>query len=193
MNNIKRNIVLVGFKLNEQKMILKDYVKWDKFPKFIFVETLEEALKHQGFMLLIKDLEFKENFYNFDINNRHCFRKYIMVKIITNNKTGYRDSYSKISIEPKNSIYGYDAQYFIYLYKRYLANDIDKMTFKRRNNIDNLYKYLKGKRFITIKEIQKDLKVSDKWVKRYMQDVNNKYQNIGFDKYNNRWYIVKNK
>ena len=192
MNNIKRNVVFVGFNKREQKMFLEDFSKWDKFPKFIFLDTLEEALKHQGFMLIIKDEEFNYSFREYDINNRHMFRKYIMVKILTHNKR-YSDSYSKISIEPNDFKYSYNAEYFILLYKRYLEKNLNKKTTKRLENIERVHNYLKKKRFITTKKIMLDLNVSDKWVKRYMQDVNDKYQNIGFDRYNKIWYVVKNK
>ena len=52
----KRNIVFVGFTATQEKLIKEDnYYKVNRFPKFIFVDTLEDALKHQGFMMIIKN------------------------------------------------------------------------------------------------------------------------------------------
>ena len=51
----------------------------------------------------------------------------------------------------------------------------------------------KDKTFITTKKISNDLKVSKRWVQRYMQDINLLYENIGYDENNKRWYITSTK
>lgn len=68
-----------------------------------------------------------------------------------------------------------------------------KFTLKRKQNIDMLYNYLKDKTFITTKKISNDLKVSKRWVQRYMHDINLLYENIGYDENNKRWYITSTK
>ena len=81
MNDLKRNVVFVGLTENQQKLISEDSYKWDKFPKLIFEETLDAALKHQGFLIVIKAENMPNNFLKFDINNRHYFKNYDIIKL----------------------------------------------------------------------------------------------------------------
>lgn len=193
----KRNVVLVNFNLHQQKLIIEDNKKIDKFPKMVFVNTLEEALKHQGFLLVVKQDDMPINLINFDINNRYKFRKYnqviFCIKNYHYNINFDLTKYSHISFMPYDYIYNLNPDYFIRKYTLYLDTKEKKKTAKRLKNIELLNNYLKGKRYVTTENIANNFKVSIKWVERYMQDVNEKYHNIGFDIYNKRWYIVKKK
>lgn len=195
MNNLKRNVVFVGLTENQEKLIREEGYKWDKFPKLIFENNLEDALKHQGFMLVIKMDEMPDSFLNFDINNRHYFKNFDKViyciknyRYTTNNTIS---KLSKISFEPMNYLYNFNPHYLVRVYQNYLQKNNVKKTEKRLNNMEMLYKYLKGKKKVTTEEIMNHFKVSSKWVQRYMLDVNEKYHNIGYEFINKYWYIVK--
>ena len=41
------------------------------------------------------------------------------------------------------------------------------------------------------KEIMNKLKVNEKWLQRYMKDMNYLYNNIGYNKKKRLWYVVK--
>ena len=195
MNDIKRNVVFVGFSDNQKKLVSEDSYKWDKFPKLIFEETIDAALKHQGFLIVIKAENMPNNFLEFDINNRHYFKNYDKVIYCVKN---YRymtnttfSKMSKISFEPFNYFYNFNSYFLIRMYKEYLKNNNSNKTKKRLDNIESLNNYLKGKKKVTTEEIMKHFGVSSKWVQRYMADVNQKYHNIGYDYLDKCWYIVK--
>lgn len=188
----KRNIVFVGFTATQEKLIKEDnYYKVNRFPKFIFIDNLEEALKHQGFMIIIKNLEI-ENFIDYDINNRHQFRKFTKVIICQKNKV-FSNELSKIEIKPLDYIYRLNASMLINEYQKFLSRETKKKTPKREQNIERLADYLKGKRYVSKQEIQDYFQVSHRWVERYMQDIAEKYHNIGYIRARNLYYIVKNK
>ena len=188
----KRNIVFVGFTPRQEKLIREDnYYKVNRFPKFIFVDTLEEALKHQGFMLIIKNFEI-DNFTTYDIDNRHQFRKFTKVIICQKNRE-VSNEFSKIQIKSLDYIYHLNAAMLINEYQRFLNKENKKKTAKREKNMAQLAQYLKGKRYVCSKEIQDNFQVSPRWVERYMQDLAEIYQNIGYIKSKKLYYIVKNK
>ena len=194
MNKEKRNVVLVGFNDWDKHLALfYRHKRYGRFPKVIFVDTLEEGLKHQGFMIVIKTDEEFDNFVDYDINNRHLFHKFVNVEICSTKYKYFSRSndFSKIRFYGSARMRDYDYNIFIAYYKWYIEKEDKKFTQKRKNNIEKLHNYLKGKRFVTTEEIVEEFKVSDRWVLRYMTDVNDIYQNIGYDSYKKRWYIVK--
>ena len=132
MNNLKRNVVFVGLTKNQQKLISEASYKWDKFPKLIFENTLDVALKHQGFMIVIKIENMPSSFLEFDINNRHYFKNFDKVIYCVKNY-GYMpntvlNKMSKISFEPFNYLYNFNSFYLIKMYKNYLENKNGKKT-----------------------------------------------------------------
>ena len=195
MNNLKRNVVFVGFNENQKKLISEDSYKWDKFPKLIFEDTLDGALKHQGFLIVIKIDNMPNNFLNFDVNNRHYFKNFDKVIYCVKNyhyiTSNVLSKMSKITFEPFNYIYNFSSYFLIRMYKNFLEKNNSKKTKRRLNNIENLNKYLKGKKQVTTEEVMKQFGVSSKWVQRYMEDVNEKYHNIGYNFIDKYYYIVK--
>ena len=146
-------------------------------------------------MLVIVINDMPDSFLTFDINNRHYFKNF--TKVVFCVKNYYYSSpdvllkMSKISFNPFNYLYNFNPHYLIKLYQNYLQEINVKKTPKRLNNIEMLSKYLKGKKKVTTEEVMKHFGVSSKWVERYMFDVNQKYQNIGYEYLNKYWYIVK--
>ena len=61
----------------------------------------------------------------------------------------------------------------------------------RNDNIEKLNNYLKKKKEGTIEEVQKDLNMSYRSVKRYMIDLYNKYQTVIYDPYKKKYFYTK--
>ena len=96
MNHYSRNVVIVGLNEHEKSKLffkdikeLKDEWKDDdythRFPHVIFEDTLKAGLKHQGFLLIVKmnldDIDYVE----YDIKNRHKFKKFYKVYLYDEN------------------------------------------------------------------------------------------------------------
>ena len=200
MNKYSRNIVIVGKNNYDIKDIRDTKDNWSnsdythRFPYIIEVNDLKEALNHQGFLLIINELDIEPiSYIDFDIKYRNKFKNYNLV-IINSDKIGKNNQNildTKLIINKKfylnNLILTNMYEYYIY------EKEHIKFTLKRKQNIDMLYNYLKDKTFITTKKISNDLKVSKRWVQRYMQDINLLYENIGYDENNKRWYITSTK
>jgi len=200
MNKYSRNIVIVGKNNYDIKDIRDTKDNWSnsdythRFPYIIEVNDLKEALNHQGFLLIINELDIEPiSYIDFDIKYRNKFKNYNLV-IINSDKIGKNNQNildTKLIINKKfylnNLILTNMYEYYINEKKHI------KFTLKRKQNIDMLYNYLKDKTFITTKKISNDLKVSKRWVQRYMQDINLLYENIGYDENNKRWYITSTK
>jgi len=200
MNKYSRNIVIVGKNNYDIKDIRDTKDNWSnsdythRFPYIIEVNDLKEALNHQGFLLIINKLDIEPiSYIDFDIKYRNKFKNYNLV-IINSDKIGKNNQNildTKLIINKKfylnNLILTNMYEYYIY------EKEHIKFTLKRKQNIDMLYNYLKDKTFITTKKISNDLKVSKRWVQRYMQDINLLYENIGYDENNKRWYITSTK
>lgn len=207
MKKYSRNIVIVGFNENEKaklyfKDVRTDKDNWQKndfshrFPYVIFVDTLEEGLKHQGFMLIFKK-DFEEtNFCDYDRRHRHLFKRYQKVIILDDRiNRGMSSNYLNKIIVVGNYTMFYDIDDRV-LKKEYalmIKNDemISKMTKKRRDNVERLNVYMKMKREATKEDIMNYFKVSHKWVERYVSDLFMIHQNIGYDAYKKKYYYTK--
>ena len=100
---------------------------------------------------------------------------------------------SKIEIKPFDYIYRLNAPMLINEYQKFFAKETKKKTKKREQNIRRLACFLKGKRYVSSQEIQDYFQVSPRWVERYMQDLAEKEENIGYIRAQKLYYIVKNK
>lgn len=200
MNKYSRNIVIVGKNNYDIKDIRDTKDNWSnsdythRFPYIIEVNDLKEALNHQGFLLIINELDIEPiSYIDFDIKYRNKFKNYNLV-IINSDKIGKNNQNildTKLIINKKFYL---NNLILTNMYEYYInEKEHIKFTLKRKQNIDMLYNYLKDKTFITTKKISNDLKVSKRWVQRYMQDINLLYENIGYDENNKRWYITSTK
>ena len=208
MNQYKRNVVIVGLNEKEKAKLffkdireLKDEWKDDdythRFPHVIFEDTLEDGLKHQGFLLIVKMDLANDNYLEYDIKNRHKFKMFYKAYLYDENiKTppiNMYNRYKKIRfVDSYNLFYNVSQSFLEREYEEYIENEkrISKMTKKRKNNIEKLNKYLKGKKNVTREQIEKDLNVSRKWVIRYMNDLFITHQNIGLITHNKEWYTT---
>lgn len=200
MNKYSRNIIIVGKNNYDIKDIRDTKDNWSnsdythRFPYIIEVNDLKEALNHQGFLLIINKLDIEPiSYIDFDIKYRNKFKNYNLV-IINSDKIGKNNQNildTKLIINKKFYL---NNLILTNMYEYYInEKEHIKFTLKRKQNIDMLYNYLKDKTFITTKKISNDLKVSKRWVQRYMHDINLLYENIGYDENNKRWYITSTK
>ena len=100
MNEYKRNVVIVGLTKEEKANLnLKDIkeLNWQdedithRFPHLIFVDTLEEALKHQGFLLITpKDYQELDN-YTYEKKYRYKYKNYYQVYFINKGYAGFSE------------------------------------------------------------------------------------------------------
>lgn len=209
MNQYKRNIVVVGLNEREkEKLWFKDVREskdeWNtndythRFPYVIFEDTLEDGLKHQGFLIIIKTNIDSLNYIEYDIKNRHKFKKFNEVYFYNENKKinciNRSVAFNKIHIISSYDLFYDFSEHFLKRnYLSYIESEKfkDRMTKKRKENIEKLNKYLKGKKFVNVDEVAKDLNVSNKWVIRYMEDLYLTHQNIGCITKNKEWYVTK--
>jgi hypothetical protein len=212
----RRNIVSIDFNEQElqERFDIVSYKKDNRYPRFpniICLDNINELKRQEGFMLiifldLIPELYFKcdenpNNFdalYEFDRLNRNKFNNFEYVVIYCTDdffdKSNYKSIHSNIMF--KSSLYRdgvYKNKLDIYaLYEKYLNKKDIKLTNIKRNNIDRLKKCVdKQKDYFTSEDIMKKLNVSHKWVKRYMKDMNEVYNNIGYSYSRKMWYKVK--
>ena len=47
------------------------------------------------------------------------------------------------------------------------------------------------KDYFKMEDLEKKLHVNKKWLQRYLKDMNNIYNNIGYDRKKKLWYIVR--
>ena len=188
MNKTQKNIVIVGFSDIEKRSIKVPPIKNN-----YYLNSMEEARKHQGFLLIINN---KDNLdiIAFDKKYRKITNKYAYIWLY-NEK--YKESINKWSrIETKNrDIFYYDELTIWDMYDEYKHSlehkkETPKYTQKRLNNINKIYNYLQNYKTIKTSKISEDLKINDRMVQRYMEDINNIYHNIGYDYSSNEWYII---
>lgn len=200
MNDCSRNIVILGF--DKDKIDLNDIRdvkdKWDsysyinnhRFPYLVFVNCLDDALKHQGFMLIINDNIFNiDDYYLFDMKNRKRFKKYNLVLILNDDVSLINvsnNSLSKFKLIRKSNI---NDLFVIHLYNEFNLNK-KSFTKKRIDKLERLKEYLKDKKYINSSEIASYFNISLRSVQRDMKDMNILYDNVGYDNDKRCWYIV---
>ena len=198
MNDYSRNVVVVG--LNKKELGLSDIRdlknKWEsylykdnrRFPYLVFVDTLEEALKHQGFMLILNNLSI-DDYYLFDMNNRKKFKKYNLVLILSNDinlNNISNNSISKIKLIRKNNVND------LFLYRLYKDFNLKKVTFTKNRiaKLEKINDYLKDKKYIKSSEIANYFNISLRSVERDMKDINYLFDNVGYDNDKRCWYVI---
>ena len=189
MNKFQRNIVCVDFSYIEERDN-----GLPSFGKIIYVNNMEEAYKHQGYLLIYKNNKHM-SLIDFDKKYRRKLKKYERIMLYDPEYTDSMapEKYSHIELITSDTFLNlYDFLYDEYEeYKEMKKNPLKiKYTNKRLQNINMVKNYLKGKKEITTKEISKSLNMSCRNVERYMNDLNNLYYNIGYDYQKNTWYII---
>ena len=189
MNKFQKNIVCVDFSYIEERDN-----GLPSFGKIIYVNNMEEAYKHQGYLLIYKNNKHM-SLIDFDKKYRRKLKKYERIMLYDPEYTDSMapEKYSHIELITSDTFLNlYDFLYDEYEeYKEMKKNPLKiKYTNKRLQNINMIKNYLKGKKEITTKEISESLNMSYRNVERYMNDLNNFYYNIGYDYQKNTWYII---
>jgi len=217
MNKLSRNIVYVGndsyYKGNLKLCDVKNKKnqpsnKNVRFPHLVQVNNIEDLKRKQGFLLVltIDDLcyyldtidIYKPDVYEIDRHIRKKFKNFQYVIIISIEEFDYGHiPFSNIYVEFANKYFNNNEGLNILidkLYEEYMSLKKIKLSKIKKENIEKLRTYLrkKKKEFITTKEIMEDLNVNEKWIQRYMKEMNNIYHNIGYSKIKRVWYVVKN-
>ena len=76
----------------------------------------------------------------------------------------------------------------------FMSKKENKFSRIKSNNVEKLRTFIRklNKEFFTTDEIKQKLNVNEKWIQRYMKEMNNIYNNIGYNKRKRLWYVVKN-
>ncbi len=216
---MKRNITYIGKYVDDEykdnfklKDINKFIFKEDKF-NLVNVSSVKEIKRKQGFLavLEISDLYeidkaidwfddnsvYKVNVYELDRKFRKYFKNFEYVIILITEEFDYGHiPFSNIYVEYKNKYLDNEDGLNILiknLYEEYSNKKEIKFTKKRWENIEKINIYLKKtrKKFFTTNELLKKFKVNEKWLQRYLKDVNRIYHNIGYNKKKRLWYVIK--
>ena len=189
------NILLLDISIEEAKR------RFNIDGNFKMVNSIDELKSNvsdiliaftDSFTDLYNDLEYygnnekykKADLYEFDRLNRKVFNNYKKVFIISLDKVFYKYKYKSL----------YSNLYFI--------DDGDKLdlNLKEKNKISNIKKgnILRLKDYVDKQDdyfdsegIMQKFNVSNRWVKRYMKDMNDIFNNIGYSYSKRKWYKVK--
>lgn len=209
MENIKRNIIYVG-----SKSYYKDILKLcnNKINNIEFnlvkVDTLNDIDQKQGFLLLLTMDElydylpnvidmYKPDVYEIDRYTRKLFENFEYVILISNEKFDYGYvPFSNMYVVFANNYFNTDEGINILIdkiYQKYITKKQNELSRIKRDNIEKLRTFIRNLKgdFFTTNEIKERLNVNDKWIQRYMKEMNNIYSNIGYNKRKRVWYVVK--
>ena len=210
MKNIKRNIVCVGYdSYYKDSLKLRDTKINNIKPNLINIDALEELNRKQGFLLLftMDDLYdyfpnivniYKPDVYEIDRYLRKKFKNFEYVIIVSIEEFDYgRIPFSNIYIVYANNYLNTNKGINVLIdkiSKEFISKKESKISKIKYNNIEKLRTYItKSKKdFFKTEEIKQKLNVNEKWIQRYMKEMNNIYNNIGYNKRKRLWYVVKN-
>ena len=171
---------------------------------FIIIKSISEIPYNKGDYLisfidsfpdLYDELEYydsdelkyqKYDLYEFDRINRKLFSNYRKVFLISIEKHfkkyNFKSLYTNI-----NFINADDDKIILSI-----DDNKSKISNIKKGNILKLKDYIdKQDDYFDSKGIMKEFKVSNRWVKRYMKDMNDIYNNIGYSYKKRKWYKVK--
>jgi len=208
MNIIKNNIVYVDSEsYYKDDLKLKYFLDKNKEVVLEKIDSLLELDRKDGFLLILTmDDLYRYNSNLVDIDNvnvyeidryvRKLFKNFEYVILISIEEFDYgKINFSNIYIEFANKYFNIDKGISLLvekLYNEYKFKEDIKYSRIKISNINKLKQYIdkQDSKFITSKDIIRDLSVNKKWIQRYMKDMNNIYNNIGYNKKTRLWYIV---
>lgn len=188
MNKVKKNIVLVDFTEEEIRRI-----NVPPIGKITYLDNLRQLKNQQGYLLIINDKENK-NIVEYDKKYRKKFNNFVNIWIYNNKaRTYFKNKFSNIELMDEYIFNGNDLAIWEMWdeYKENLKNKKYEYTEKVNKKIDEMYKYLLNYETIRTIEIANDLNMEKRTVQIYMNLINERYHNIGYDFSNNIWYIIK--
>ena len=202
------NVYVIGFDdyldiLDKSNIIRNEesdnYKYLKDFPSIKHINSFKDAKDKCGFALIVNG-DLIDDYIKFDINNRKYFnnidRLYIYSEMNSNlYKQFHNECYNKYN---KYYFIGYLGSFEIseFLDEKFVKynkeikkdNHYHKSKLKVLNDINN---YIKDKEYISSKEISDKFNISLRQVQRYMIDINNIYNNIGYDYSINKYYKCK--
>ena len=189
MNRAKKNIVIVGF--NEIEI---NSINVPKLNEIHYVDSLSDTCKYQGYMLIVNNIDNK-SVVELDKKYRKTFNKFERILLFNKNyNSDYKiDSWTRIERIGKE-LFLIDVLNYYDDWEEY-KKDKEKGTIKVFNNnkkyeLNRLYSYIKDYKCRKTSEIVNDLNINERTIQRYMHDLNNMYQNIGYDYSLNEWYFI---
>ena len=152
----------------------------------ILIINLDNINSLYNNLLYYDELKYqKYDLYDFDRINRKKFKKFEKVYIISLDKFFYKYNFKSIY----TNIHFIDDGDRIDLSTN---NGSYKNSNIKNNNIHKLKEYVdKQKDYFGSKDIMDKFNVSNRWIKRYMKDMNDIYNNVGYSYVKRKWYKVK--
>lgn len=203
MNKGYRNVVFIGFTKEEQKEIkIKDARKqkenWfmmashlHRFPYVVYLDNIKEALKHQGFIIFLKN----EDEQNIKKYYKTLIRKYYHVILCTTEIINPDLGVETINIQrlyEEKIIRDLNSWYYRYLkeeeYKKELNAKINNNP-KKGAIAGELKAYIKEKENFTAKEISKHFNIPLRTAQRHINYMNEIYENVKYDVKTKTWYV----
>ena len=210
MKNIEKNIVYVGSDSYYKDDLKLSDTKISGFElNFVRINTLKELDGKQGFLLLVTMDElydyfpdvvdmFKPDVYEIDRYMRKIFEKFDYVILISNEEFDYgRVHFSNMYVVFANNYFNTSEGINILInkiYNDFIVRKESKLSRIKSEHVERLRVFVDDleKDFFTTDQIKEKLHVNDKWIQRYMKEMNNIYNNIGYNKRKRVWYVVKN-
>lgn len=209
MKNRKRNIVYVGYDSYYQESLKLCNTKINNIePNMVKINTLKELGRKQGFLLIITmdDLYdffpnvvniYEPDVYEVDRYFRKMFQRFEYVIAISIEEFDYgRIPFSNMFVVFANNYFNTNEGINVLIDKlleEFISKKERKMSRIKINNVEKLRTFIeKSKKvFFTTEEIKQKLNVNEKWIQRYMKEMNYIYNNIGYNKRKRLWYVVK--
>ena len=196
MNTTKKNVVIVGFtKIEKNSISIPMMPEPYNSQKVHFVDSIKEAQKYQGYMLIIDNSK-KTSIIELDKKYRNLFNKFEVVVIYNKSyKELHRhNNWTNISLIGTELFLEFT---FLGMWDEYQEKKNKKIdnellfNINKKKKIDLLYKYIKKYKSRSTSEIAKDLNLNERSIQRYLKDLNNIYHNIGYDYSLNEWYFIQ--
>ncbi len=161
-----------------------------QFPYIKKANILDELKRKQGFLAIIKEDLLPKNSIELDKKYRTFFKNFTYVYIITQDvkkQNKYHLKYSPFYFVNEN--YFEDETLYRLFLNNLLTNKSRKISAQRREKLEELKKYLKGKETFTTKELKTVFLQSERQIERDLEDLN-LYQNIGYDFKKKEWFQI---
>ena len=200
-----RNVVCVGFNHLEQQVIkIIDTRKlkndWSlmnpnfyRFPYVLYFNSLEEALKHQGFVIFIKNNNQNDIVY-FKKHLKKLNTNYYHVILCTKNESIELNEKYETILESKlyNEKIVMDLRSWYYKYlqsmekKEEITNKI-KMNHRKGHKALELKTYFDNKDHVTSKEIAEHFNIPLRTAQRYVKYMKDIFDNVVYDAKTKTW------
>ena len=191
MNKTYRNIVFVGFtdeekskiKINDTRELKENWnimaAHLKRFPYVLFLENMEDALRHQGFIVFIKYKDGLEEKIN--KKYRSLSRRYYHVIVCIEEKNLRNNLKTEIIIKERlyDEKINRDLNSWYYNYLKERVGYVFKDRF--------LKDYIGNKESFTAKEIKEHFNIPLRTAQRYINYMNEIFENARYDAKTKIW------